>query len=935
MSAIGNAAGGNGVADNGLTGNGSAGNSSATNNAPGGRAAGQAAEHISVWPGEAYPLGSTYDGAGTNFALFSDVATKVELCLLDEHNNEVRVPITETDAHVWHCYLPGIQPGQRYGYRVYGPYDPDNGLRCDPNKLLVDPYAKAFDGEFDGHPSLFSYDITDPDNPYGRNTEDSLGHTMSSVVINPFFDWANDRAPRTPDHQTVIYEAHVKGMTITHPDVPEELRGTYAGLAHPAIIKYLKDLGITAIELLPVHQFLQDDRLRDLGLRNYWGYNTFGFLAPHKDYAAATTPGGAVSEFKAMVRSFHEAGIEVILDVVYNHTAEGNHYGPTIAFRGIDNAAYYRLVEGDRRHYMDYTGTGNSLNVRHPHTLQLIMDSLRYWVQEMHVDGFRFDLASTLARELHDVDRLSAFFDLVQQDPIISQVKLIAEPWDVGEGGYQVGNFPSLWSEWNGKYRDCMRDFWRGEPATLGEFASRLTGSSDLYAANGRRPTASINFITAHDGFTLADLVSYNEKHNMANMEGGRDGESHNRSWNCGVEGPTDDEEILKLRAQQRRNFLTTLLLSQGTPMIAHGDEMARSQSGNNNVYCQDSELAWMNWDQAEENKTLVDFTRRLLRIRANHPVFHRRQFFTGRGLGRNEAQRDIAWLTPSGTLMTQGDWDFTFGKSLMVYLNGSAIEEPDERGDKVRDDSFLMCFNAHFEAIEFRLPPRRFGRTWKLVVDTTEETGYPMSEELISAENTLEVPARSTMVLKLIEPPTPEDAQFDDVADEEDFVAPVRHADLQFGAHPVSNFDERRSPVEPASSFEEDRSKVKLAAAHFAHPSMTDHYSPQADQVPADPTQDDQVQLDPAQAGQTQTGHTQAGQAQADQAQTAFNFATQEEEHSALAALGADTHDDASPANSAPAADSTQEGSSPAAEPAEYVDEYTDNAAARDPYLD
>lgn len=559
-------------------------------------------EHsFQVWPGEAYPLGSTYDGAGTNFALFSDVAERVELCLLDREDNETRINIEEVDAHIWHCYIPGIQPGQRYGYRVYGPYDPANGHRCDPNKLLVDPYAKAFDGEFDGHPSLFSYDITDPGNPEGRNTEDSLGHTMKSVVINPFFDWANDRAPRTPYHETVIYEAHVKGMTMTHPDVPDNLRGTYAGLAHPAIISYLKDLGITAIELMPVHQFLQDDRLRELGLRNYWGYNSFGFFAPHQEYAAARKPGGAVAEFKNMVRAFHEAGIEVILDVVYNHTAEGNHMGPTIAFRGIDNAAYYRLVDGDKYHYMDYTGTGNSLNVRDPHTLQLIMDSLRYWVQEMHVDGFRFDLASTLARELHDVDRLAAFFDLVQQDPVVSQVKLIAEPWDVGEGGYQVGNFPPLWTEWNGKYRDTVRDFWRGEPATLGEFASRLTGSSDLYANNGRRPTASINFVIAHDGFTLNDLVSYNEKHNMANGEGNRDGESHNRSWNCGVEGPTTDPSILKLRAQQRRNFLTTLLLSQGTPMIAHGDEMARTQSGNNNVYCQDSPLSWINWNQLEE----------------------------------------------------------------------------------------------------------------------------------------------------------------------------------------------------------------------------------------------------------------------------------------------------------------------------------------------
>lgn len=812
-----------------------------------------------MWPGEAYPLGSTYDGAGTNFALFSDVATSVELCLISEDDHETRVEVTEVDAQTWHCYLPGVQPGQRYGWRVHGPYDPDNGHRCDPSKLLVDPYAKAFCGEFDGHPSLFSYDISDPDNPEGRNTEDSLGHTMTSVVINPFFDWASDRAPKTPFHKTVIYEAHVKGMTMTHPGVPEELRGTYAGLAHPAIIRYLKDLGITAIELLPVHQFLQDDRLRDLGLRNYWGYNTFGFFAPHQDYAAATKPGGAVSEFKQMVRTFHEAGIEVILDVVYNHTAEGNHYGPTIAFRGIDNAAYYRLVDGDQRHYMDYTGTGNSLNARHPHSLQLIMDSLRYWVTEMHVDGFRFDLASTLARELHDVDRLSAFFDLVQQDPIVSQVKLIAEPWDVGEGGYQVGNFPPLWTEWNGKYRDTVRDFWRGEPSTLGEFASRITGSSDLYANNGRRPTASINFVTAHDGFTLNDLVSYNNKHNDANMEGGRDGESHNRSWNCGVEGPTEDPEIRALRARQRRNFLTTLLLSQGTPMIAHGDEMARTQKGNNNVYCQDSELSWMNWQQEHDNETLVTFTKRLLRIRANHPVFRRRQFLAGGPLGDSSvAERDIAWLVPSGKLMTQSDWDFTFGKSLMVYLNGQAIVEPDERGAKVTDDSFILCFNAFHEAIMFTLPSRRFGQRWKLIVDTTEDTGYPIEEQFIDACGTIEVPARSTLVLKQIEPPVLEASDVCESCDMD--TADVRVNAGVDGTEPCASasrtsanaasdrngsngygrytgfeqpgIGDSASPISAPTSFEENQARVRLAAALVS-----------GDPTPAGGEQDDEPQ--------------------------------------------------------------------------------------------
>ncbi|MCQ9126288.1 glycogen debranching protein GlgX [Corynebacterium amycolatum] len=698
-----------------------------------------------VWPGEPYPLGSTYDGAGTNFALFSDVAEKVELCLISAEGEETRIALEEVDAHIWHCYIPSIMPGQRYAYRVHGPFDPANGKRCDPNKLLVDPYAKAFDGEFDGHPSLFNYDIHDHSK---RNTEDSLGHTMTSVVINPFFDWGADRAPRTPYNETVIYEAHVKGMTMTHPEIPEELRGTYAGLAHPAIIDYLKDLGVTAIELMPVHQFLQDDHLREKGLRNYWGYNTFGFLAPHQDYSASQKPGGAVSEFKGMVRAFHDAGIEVILDVVYNHTAEGNHMGPTICFRGIDNEAYYRLVEGDRQHYMDYTGTGNSLNVRHPHSLQLIMDSLRYWVSEMHVDGFRFDLASTLAREFHDVDRLSAFFDLVQQDPIVSQVKLIAEPWDVGEGGYQVGNFPPQWTEWNGKYRDTIRDFWRGEPSTLGEFASRITGSSDLYANNDRRPTASINFVTAHDGFTLNDLVSYNEKHNMANGEDNRDGESHNRSWNCGVEGPTDDERVLSLRSRQHRNFLTTLLLSQGTPMISHGDEMGRGQRGNNNVYCQDNRLSWVDWNQTRTNSELVEYTQFLTELRAEHPVFRRRRFLRGGPLGAETDDRDIAWLTYEGRVMTTDDWNFDFGKSLMVWLNGDAITEPDRRGHRIEDDSFLLCFNAHHEDIMFQIPGTEYAHSWEVIIDTTEITGRPTRERIVEPEGELRVPARSTIVL-------------------------------------------------------------------------------------------------------------------------------------------------------------------------------------------
>ncbi|MFC8044950.1 glycogen debranching protein GlgX [Nocardia sp. NPDC057353] len=696
---------------------------------------------LGVWPGTAYPLGATYDGAGVNFSVFSEVAEKVELCLINRDGAETRIALEEVDGYVWHTYLPGLGPGQRYGYRVHGPWDPDNGCRCDSSKLLLDPYGKAFDGEFDGDPSLHTYGL------------DSLGHTMTCVVINPYFDWGNDRAPKTPYHETVLYEAHVKGMTMTHPAVPEELRGTYAGIAHPAVIEHLKSLGVTAIELMPVHQFFQDTVLLDQGLRNYWGYNSFGYLAPHSEYAAMPRAGAAVTEFKAMVRALHEEGIEVILDVVYNHTAEGNHKGPTIAFRGIDNAAYYRLVDEDPSKYMDYTGTGNSLNVRHPHTLQLIMDSLRYWVLEMHVDGFRFDLAATLARELHDVDRLSTFFDLVQQDPVVSQVKLIAEPWDVGEGGYQVGNFPGLWTEWNGKYRDTVRDYWRGEPATLGEFASRLTGSSDLYEATGRRPSASINFITAHDGFTLRDLVSYNEKHNEANGEDNRDGESHNRSWNCGVEGPTDDPEILALRARQSRNLLATLVLSQGTPMLAHGDEMGRTQHGNNNVYCQDSELSWMDWSLAETNADLLEFTRRVIALRTAHPIFRRRRFLAGRPIRSKDDARDIAWLTPAGEEMTPADWDSGFGKSLSVYLNGAGIPEPGPRGERITDDSFLLCFNAHDQELDFALPGPDYGLGWSVVLDCSTPTGEAPADHEAGA--TVTVPGRCLLVLRHTDPST------------------------------------------------------------------------------------------------------------------------------------------------------------------------------------
>jgi glycogen operon protein len=696
-----------------------------------------------VWPGQPYPLGATYDGSGTNFALFSEVAERVELCLFDDDGAETRYDLREVDALVWHGYLPGIGPGQRYGFRVHGPYEPEHGHRCNPAKLLLDPYAKAADGALEWDESLFGYRFDDPD---ARNDADSAPHMMKSVVISPFFDWDNDRPPRTPYPDTVVYETHVRGFTKRHPGIPEELRGTYGGLAHPVAIEHLKRLGVTAVELMPVHQYVDDHGLVQRGLSNYWGYNTIGFLAPHHAYASSGTRGQQVQEFKAMVKALHEAGIEVILDVVYNHTAEGNHLGPVLSFRGIDNAAYYRLEENDPRYYTDYTGTGNSLRVRHPHVLQLIMDSLRYWVLEMHVDGFRFDLAATLAREFYDVDRLSAFFDLVQQDPVVSQVKLIAEPWDVGDGGYQVGNFPPLWAEWNGKYRDSVRDFWRGEPATLAEFASRLTGSSDLYEYNGRRPYASVNFVTAHDGFTLHDLVSYDDKHNDANGEGNNDGESHNRSWNCGVEGPTEDHDVLALRERQKRNFLTTLLLSQGIPMIAGGDELGRTQGGNNNAYCQDNEISWYDWDAAREHDVLLDFTRRLAALRHEHPVFRRRRFFQGRPL-RGSDVADLGWFRPDGAAMDDDDWESGFAKSVTVFLNGDAIPDPDERGERVVDDSFFLLFNAHYEPIDFTLPQGDYGEAFEVVIDTA--VPLPPEERRVKPGSPTTVEARSMLVLK------------------------------------------------------------------------------------------------------------------------------------------------------------------------------------------
>nr|WP_203596945.1 glycogen debranching protein GlgX [Actinomadura bangladeshensis] len=725
-----------------------------------------------VWPGDAYPLGARFDGAGTNFAVFSEAAERVELCLFDGPagaGEETRLTLPEVDAFVWHGYLPGVMPGRRYGYRVHGPYDPRRGLRCNPAKLLLDPYAQAVEGEVDWDESCFGYDFGDP---WSRNDADSAGHTMRSVVVSPYFDWGDDRPPRIPYHETVIYEAHVKGLTARHPEIPPALRGTYAGLAHPVITDHLRSIGVTAVELMPVHQFVHDDALTSRGLRNYWGYNTIGFFAPHNEYSSSGQRGEQVLEFKAMVKALHEAGMEVILDVVYNHTAEGNHLGPTLSFRGIDNASYYRLADDDPRYYMDTTGTGNSLLMRSPHVLQLIMDSLRYWVTEMHVDGFRFDLAATLARELHAVDRLSAFFDLVQQDPVVSQVKLIAEPWDVGEGGYQVGNFPPLWTEWNGQYRDTMRDYWRGQPGSMPDFASRLTGSSDLYADDGRRPIASINFVTCHDGFTLNDLVSYNGKHNEANGEGNRDGSDDNRSWNCGVEGTTDDLDIIALRERQKRNFLTALFLSQGVPMLLHGDEIGRTQGGNNNAYCQDGELSWVDWTGLrddtffDERGPLLDFVRRLSRLRTEHPVFRRRRFFLGdqrskraRKAARRKADAeaesevlpDLVWFTPGGQEMADKDWSAGFNKSLNVFLNGDAISEPDPRGRQVRDDSFLLLFNAHDGDLPFTLPPAVYGQMWIKMLDTADPLLAEEESPVVKARETVPVGARSIQVLRRV----------------------------------------------------------------------------------------------------------------------------------------------------------------------------------------
>ncbi|WP_268962754.1 glycogen debranching protein GlgX [Rhabdothermincola sediminis] len=706
---------------------------------------------VEVWPGEPFPLGATFDGAGTNFSIFSEVAERVELCLFDDDGHEERLDLPEVTAFIHHGYLPGIQPGQRYGFRVHGPWAPEEGSLANPAKLLIDPYAKAVEGQVDWAEAVFPF-LGDP-HANEPSHADSAPFVPKSVVISPYFDWSDDRHPRTPWHETVVYETHVKGLTWRHPEVREELRGTYLGLCSRPVIDHLKKLGVTAVELMPVHQFVHDHRLEQLGLRNYWGYNSIAFLAPHNEYAVYGQRGHQVQEFKQMVKILHAEGIEVILDVVYNHTAEGNHLGPMLSLKGADNAAYYRLDPADRRRYVDYTGTGNSLNMRHPHVLQLIMDSLRYWVLEMHVDGFRFDLAATLARELHDVDKLSAFFDLIQQDPVVSQVKLIAEPWDVGEGGYQVGNFPPLWSEWNGRYRDEVRDFWRGVDNTVAEFAYRFTGSSDLYESNGRTPSASINFVTCHDGFTLADLVSYNDKHNEANGEDNRDGTDDNRSWNCGVEGPTDDPEVIALRRRQRRNLLATLMLSQGVPMLLGGDEIGRTQQGNNNAYAQDSALSWYDWEHADE--AFLHFTRALIRLRSEHPVFRRPRFFQGRAI-QGEDVDDIGWFTPEGTTMTEADWSAGFARALAVFLNGDAIPARTPRGEPVRDDSFYVLFNASDDALEFTLPDPSYGEHWVKVLDTFEDAmkhTFPRPDgEAAKAGESVTVRARSVVLLRRVD---------------------------------------------------------------------------------------------------------------------------------------------------------------------------------------
>ncbi|HZU77490.1 MAG TPA: glycogen debranching protein GlgX [Dehalococcoidia bacterium] len=710
---------------------------------------------MEIRPGNPFPLGATWDGAGTNFAIFSEHAAAVELCLYRtprsrQHHASVRLP--EVTAHVHHGYLPGVGPGQLYGFRVHGPYQPVwTGHRFNHHKLLIDPYARALAGRVRWTPRIFGYRVGDPDEDLafdGRNDADCV---PKAVVLDPEFDWEGDRRPNTPLRNSVIYEVHVKGFTARHPGVPPELRGTYAGLCSPPALAHLKQLGVTAVELLPVHAFVDDGFLLQRGLVNYWGYNTINYFTPEPRYAAARDPQEQVREFKRMVKALHAAGIEVILDVVYNHTAEGNHFGPTLSYRGIDNVSYYRLVPDQPRLYMDFTGTGNTLNVRHPQVLKLLTDSLRYWVEEMHVDGFRFDLAAALAREFHEVDRLSAFFDVIHQDPVISRVKLIAEPWDVGEGGYQVGNFPVLWTEWNGKYRDTVRRYWRGDAGLISELAYRLSGSSDLYESSGRRPTASINFVTCHDGFTLADLVSYDHKHNEANGEENRDGSDDNNSWNCGVEGPTDDPEVCTLRARQQRNFIATLLLSQGVPMICGGDEIGRTQQGNNNAYCQDNPISWFDWNLDDEKRTLLEWTQRLVRFRAEQPVLHRRRFFQGRPI-RGSGIEDVGWFRPDGVEMTDEEWEAGFARSITMRLSGDAIAEQDEEGNPIVGDSLLLFLNAYHESLLFSVPVRHVGQRWEVVFDTARPELQPEAEIVSEGGPPLSVAGRSLLVLRLLD---------------------------------------------------------------------------------------------------------------------------------------------------------------------------------------
>ena len=706
---------------------------------------------VKTWLGYPYPLGATWLGNGVNFAVFSASATSVDLCLfdsLDAQQENIRVPVTEQTDQVWHIFLPDVKPGQLYGYRVSGPYEPEHGLRFNSSKLLIDPYAKAIAGEIIWADEMFAYVVGSEEEDLACDFRDDAWGMPKSVVIDNAFDWADDKRLATPLPSSIIYELHVKGFTKLWPDVPEELRGTYAGVGSAAAIKYFKELGVTAVELLPVHAHIDDKALGDRGLTNYWGYNTIGFFAPHAEYSSSGQTGEQVSEFKSMVRNLHAAGLEVILDVVYNHTAEGNHLGPTLCFRGVDNVASYRLLSENPRFYLDYTGTGNTVDTLHPRTLQLIMDSLRYWVLEMHVDGFRFDLATALARDSTGVNKFHAFFKIIRQDPVLSQVKLIAEPWDVGDGGYQVGNFPVPWSEWNGKYRDAVRSFWRGDEGRIGEIAYRLTGSPDLYQHDGRCPYASVNFVTAHDGFTLNDLVTYDEKHNEANGDGNRDGDNNNQSWNCGVEGPTDDPKINMLRRRQRRNFLTTLLLSQGVPMLLGGDEFARSQNGNNNAYCQDNEISWINWQRDEKQNQLLEFTKKLTHLRKDHPVFRRPKFFQGRRIRGSEI-KDVMWFNPGGNEMSDEEWSSPFVRCLGMLLSGDTADVVNFEGEPIRDDTFLLLINSHFEPIQFVLPGQEH-LGWELFLDTTNEDGFLREARGFASGDDVDLAERSARLLRL-----------------------------------------------------------------------------------------------------------------------------------------------------------------------------------------